>query len=540
MAAARRWIYKHGVLCYFLGDELRILDIHNSADQETVVDIRMLHDDATNETRNYAEYKFRPLYYANNIMSCLYASRNPDQPSWLVVFNDLEHRILIAHPLESTKYIFVRNNEEYIYYGTYSNEGEEDRRRWVIRGFDISKKAWLEDNVVVPSIMGTELGVTTCFEIIGKYFYGISSRTNFEDIGNERISFYNCFRFPIEQPSQDATEQPSRRQRWRRQNNEGPIDNRWTFMRLFTDEVSGDLKILEARKENLRSRSSSTRVYYTKKLVFGNDGDGYDEDDEQCRSTGSLYPPSEAHEESDRWIAREDPDHMPAPKRSPADVHVGDDGLITPLSEYPVRSYYPFAQTFIDVVKEPSERHGWQIRVRAGSRHLRTEEERRERLRVATEPYGDSYTLKQEIEDLYRHKVVYWPAVEQSQELDNISNPLACGTDAHRQWGAKTLNIRGEWDERSLVYAVGAGSLNGKKALVLISFDPGIHLKGVGPFANRSPRPSGHRDPDGPARSADPVPEKERTPLSAQAQCAWAKREPAQYQTIAKGYHFAE
>jgi hypothetical protein len=41
---------------------------------------------------------------------------------------------------------------------------------------------------------------------------------------------------------------------WRRQHCEGPIDDLWTFPRLYNDETPDDLKIVESRKERYLGR----------------------------------------------------------------------------------------------------------------------------------------------------------------------------------------------------------------------------------------------------------------------------------------------
>lgn len=409
--------------------------------------------------------------------------------------------------------------------------------------------------------MGSDLDSTVCFEILDDYFYGISNQTSFEVDEIDWTSYYCCFRFPIDRPSLQHLELAPKPQMWRRQHAEGPIDDRWTFMKLFKDESSGDLKIIESRKEWLSGHSSATRTYYTKKLLFGS---GEDENGErgsgQCLSTGSLYP---VNDQLARFLDREShPNYMAAPKRKAEEVHLGDDGsktVLFTLSRCFIRSYHPFPQAFVDLVNDPhaSEPNTQRIRVRAGSRRLRIEGERQGRLRAAMQRYGDSYTLRQEIEDLYEHmEVEYWPKdCPEHDDLHWVLNPPGYAG-----------NVHGEWDERSLIYATGGTLDGGLKALVLISFDPGIYLKGVGPFGGYSAEPSGRGTPGtvvigrpeeqilgtGEERKGQSMTANSRLstmPLSTHVSQGpihtahtgtWATKKPALYQSIGRGYHFAK
>lgn len=55
---------------------------------------------------------------------------------------------------------------------------------------------------------------------------------------------------------------------WIRQHQEGPIDDRWTSLRLEENESTGELRIVEARKEWYLGSSKSQRTYYTTGIVF--------------------------------------------------------------------------------------------------------------------------------------------------------------------------------------------------------------------------------------------------------------------------------
>jgi hypothetical protein len=144
-------------------------------------------------------------------------------------------------------------------------------------------------------------------------------------------------------------------------------------------------------------------------------------------------------------------------------------------------------------------------------------------------------------------------------------------------------NVHGTWDQRSLIYATGGGTSGSVKALVLVSFDPGIYLKGIRSFNDRSSASPSTGDlgttlkeiqtilhPEegkGKEKGEDIINERadgldeeaivehkssasscesgligrasERSAIEAQTH-PWASYEPAQYVTIGLGFHFAK
>ncbi|KAK3934400.1 F-box domain-containing protein [Diplogelasinospora grovesii] len=197
VAVAETWLFENGVLCYIHDRQLRILDLHHSASSEIVVNIRRLLNEAIVESQVSLTYKFQLLYYAHDIVSCLYTHLKPERASWLVVFNARENRILTAPRLASGHKIFVRNNDKFLYYGTHTDFGGDDFRRWMIKGYDISENRWFEHKANIPEMAGFGIGSIICFEIIDGYFYGLSNQTTFEVTGIDLTSYYVCFRFPL-------------------------------------------------------------------------------------------------------------------------------------------------------------------------------------------------------------------------------------------------------------------------------------------------------------------------------------------------------
>ncbi|KAL1875931.1 hypothetical protein VTK73DRAFT_9715 [Phialemonium thermophilum] len=554
VATTRHWVYHNGAVCYVRRGELRILDIWNSADQEAVIDITQLLQAAI-EGPVTCKFKFRPLYYANGIVSCLYMHPKAEKTSsensrgerraWLLVIKPAANTVLTVRRLEHSCNIFVRNNDRYLYYGTCSESRVDSLAVWELRGFNISTGEWLENKLQPPRFVGTEMGSALCFDIIGDHFYGLSSTTPIEDDGIECDSYYYYFRFPLDRPYLSYMEWPPNRRLWRRRHYEGIIDDRWSFIKIFRDETSGILKILEGRKEWLFGSGNPTRSYYTTWMRF--DGETELDDSEEDECFGEEGP----------TVTHDFTSLTPRLDRSPENVHLGDDGsdmiMFTYLNCF-LRSYHPSSQTFLDLVNDPSpsEPDGRRIRIRAGCRRLRIASERQRLLETnLTTSCADGghqsrfhMTPKKRAEWVYKHDDVrVWPpdeppgndlqAESSMQKLHDILNPPGF-----------TGNMRVAWDERSVVYATGNASPGTTStAIVLISFDPSIYLRGTRPFF--SSRPSSDftdceecetQAQTGVLESPGPMEEKKLAAMPS----SWARRERAMYRTIGRGYHFAK
>ncbi|KAL2023167.1 hypothetical protein VTK56DRAFT_3773 [Thermocarpiscus australiensis] len=570
VAVADTWLYENGVLCYIRGPQLRILDLHHSASHEIVVSIPTLLDEAVKEPRTCHIYQFRLLYYAHDIVSCLYRHAKHGQArctNWLLVFNPQAGKIITARRLQSISQIFVRNNEQFLYYGTNSETGRDGYRRWVITAFDIIAGSWLDQKLNVPVVMGTDVNSTVCFEIFDDYFYGLSNQTSLEVEEVDWVSYYTCFRFPLTQNGFHNMELPPRRQFWRRSQAEGPIDDRWTFLRLFRDETNGELKVVESRKEWLSGSISARRTYYTTIISFEgssilrapNPGESLD----RSGTDSSVVAVQKMHQGSPSGRMERDP-HM---------VHPADASFSFTLNKCPVRAYYPSCQAYIDLVDDttsfdPSDQ---QVRIRGGSRRLWAPGERQQRKSLPMTPEsGCQDTFLQQIEHLYKcEDSICWPP----HQNPSVPDPALADLYEVLNPTGHLGNLHGSWDERSLVYATGCTASG--LALVFVSWDPSIRLAGVMPYpgipqsrrANLAEGGSGtggqsclptrlrHEDkgkdgsssewcptlqPDATSRPGESVSPGLSSEVHADTSpTSWRALEPARYRDIARGYHFA-
>lgn len=563
VAVADSWLYENGVLCHIQGRKMRILDLHNSQSTELVIDIRRLLDEAVHESRPCRNYKFQPLYAAHGLVSCLYSHANPDTARWLVVLNAREGRVVTTKYLPSSFKIFVRNNDKFLCYGTYSEGGYDGSRLWVVRGFDLTANDWMSGKLELPETMGSDMGSTVCFELIDGFLYSVSTQTSLEDEDGDWMSFYTCFRIPLTQQGLQIVQHAPWEQLWRRCHFEGPLDDRWSFLRLFKDEQTSKITVVESRKEWLSKSSSARRTYYTTKVVFPEKGDG------NLEGTSSEPLSRAAHQAAS--FKATDMNLTSAPLRNPHTVHPGDDGcknIMHTLSKSPVRIYDSATQTFLDLVDDSASFDPGSIclRIRGGSRRPWTAAESEERNRLPPEQRHVSHdTFDQEIEDLYKQEdVIYWPPKETEAEPDAALPALHGVLNPPGHSG----QVRGVWDDRSMVYSIdGTGKT---KAIVFLSFDPAINLEGVKPYpGNRtgsfsagSPRsdmvaegtqstgkgrgkdtqgwvsasrPNGTEDGN-PGRASL---SKSSGPVDSEGPCQWRKTEPAMFRDVSVGFHFA-
>ncbi|KAK0102436.1 hypothetical protein ONS95_006055 [Cadophora gregata] len=521
------YIYRRGILCYTLDDRIRILDLHRSAQEEFVVSIPSLLTEALSDIGDNNTGTFKCLYYSDGILSCIYDASDEDSPVWLIAFHVETMRILVTHELESTDKIFVRHNSQYLYYGTHSELGTDGYKKWVICGYEYKTRKWFDHKVHLPDMVGSEIGSTICFELYRNSFYALSNQTSFEVEEIDWTSFYHCVRFLLDSPM--LLEKTENKSMWRRQHQEGPIDDRWTSLSLDEDESTGELKIVEARKEWYLGCSTSQRTYYTTDIVFPVKDHGEDssivpdspqaqnfvlptisswapaassdqaqassstEVDAMISSSSSTAAPtgveptateSDEQDVSDlpnipllRLLQKDDhPHHMNAPNRRPERTHPGNDGSTYPthtLAKSRIRAYFTPCSTHLDLVDDPHP-DDWQgkqrLRLRAGTRRIGPVL-RDPVTNLIRRPHPD---LNIALGEMYRvPPITYWPKAQKLHEPDEHIDAIYRLMNPPSHLG----NVEGTADERSLVYVT--GGCDQPQALIFVGFDPSIKLAGV-------------------------------------------------------------
>jgi hypothetical protein len=438
----------------------------------------------------------------------------------LVAFNKNTKRIFVAEDLVSTDKIFVRHNKRYLYYGTHSEIGTDGYKKWVIHGFDFNSRKWFPEKIHLPDMVGSEIGSTICFEFYKEHFYALSNQTSFEVEEIDWTSFYHCIRFPLNSPCKALLQKTENKSMWRRQHQEGPIDDRWTSLRLDQDETTGELKIVESRKEWYLGSSRSQITYYKTDIIFP----------EPCRdkeldfaylqsasasvsasSTATIFASSSSSSASTalsnagsttalttavklhnhdlaslpddpllRLLRPDDnPHHMRPPPRLPQNTHPGNDGSHKPtftLAKSRIRHYHTSASTYLDLVDDPDPTD-WQgtqrLRLRAGSRKLGPPLTHLSGVGkgLLRAPSGD---LRTALKEMYREQpIVYWPPAQDPHKPDENLDAVYRLLNPPSHLG----NVQGTADERSLVYVT--GGCDKPQAIVFIGFDPSIKLVGL-------------------------------------------------------------
>ncbi|KAJ9129955.1 F-box domain-containing protein [Pleurostoma richardsiae] len=487
VAVAESYLYVNGMLCYLLDGKVRVIDLHASSRSEIVIDIGPLLSEEIDGYRETKENKFELLHYADGLVSCLHVQHGRAVESSLVILSLREKRVLTTLSLETSHKIFVRNCQDYLYYGTHTDIDADENTRWVLWCYSI-RDAKLFDRIHLLDVIGSEIGSSVCFEIIDGYFYGLSTETISEDETEEIDlnwpSFYRAFRFPVGRKLRN-TQLSSDQSIWRRNQVEGPIDDRWTFIRLQKDERSGRLQVIELRSEWLAGRRSGRRTYYTTDLDFPEANDehvpaaGQSEQAVGHDAQGDNLP-GEAETPSDASRA--------TPKRCPYHTHPGDE--TSSPSHYAftrnfVQSYHSASQAFLDLVVDrlPSETEARRLRLLAGSRRLRPADE------ICEAELGASLSTEEEISKLFRangeNTISFWPPDSDPVRADPVLD--ASLDDLYRVLNPPTFdgNVTGTWDDRSLLYATEGEDT---KALVFVSFDPAIYLSGLPAWSG--PRPA--------------------------------------------------
>ncbi|KZL82354.1 f-box domain-containing protein [Colletotrichum incanum] len=470
VAEADEFVYCGGMLCYTHGHEsLRLLHLHGSAESEIVIETRTLLQSVLGPDLANSRYKFRPLYFAYGIVSCLYSPPKSEGRSRLIILDLQQKRLLAAHRLESTSKLFVRNNSQHLYYGTHSLTGDDGFKRWVLKRFDICKEQWAPGQLDLEDLVGSDIGSTVCFEIIDNHFYGLSSLNTFEVYETDWTSYYYGFRLPVGRP----------------------IDDRWSTLQLEKDLATGDIMVSECRREWLVDECSSTRTSYRTVLRFSNRHNRSNDDSDSDHESGTEnngIPPIHPCSASTIALAKR--------QRESSEFHRGDNGSTTPaitLSQCFIRSYNHSCETFIDLVNDPDASESMTRRLQLRSISRSSHVGNKPRLR---EPLAGS-SEKRPLQPSTLNKTSWWPPkIDVSQnttclaELDTLLNPKD-----HATYGP----ISGTMDDRSMIYAVGSRASQSKRPLVFISFDPAIRLPNLnywpgGPKTLRRTRPKTQGD----------------------------------------------
>ncbi|KAI1973092.1 hypothetical protein LOZ51_005135 [Ophidiomyces ophidiicola] len=509
MGYAESFQFRQGVLCYQFGDVIRVMNAREAQDTEVVIDVKAAFADAVLHrefTQHDDNLRTSLKHYSDGIASCLCEWSNR---VWLLAFDVhsvrlgmSSNRVKMARQLDSTRGLFIRNNGTYLYYGTHSrrvHHSHRDHHEWLIHGVnlednsDITKRPLQLENVV-----GSELGSTICFEIRDDFLYIVSNQTQHEEEEVDWTSFYICVRIPLSRPTE-----PMWQRYWRRQHQEGPLNDTWTSLSLQTDDETGNLIIVESRREWRDGGSENYRTYYMQPIDRPFAQIKWDAERLGLAAIHPLFftedPPSPGFPRyrpvsrlpsDDPLIHTLDafskPNYVPPRKRVKRQYHheyteeerVSDLRRDFPLSKTKFWAYHHSAGTFIDLVNDPNSRHSSnssdRLRLRIGSRKRKcpideTGEEVESGFLYPPEYFDEDGTPIECSEERYESRgIKLWPPDNAPEELLRITCPRSA-------LGA----VEGSTDERTIVYLTrAAGMEDHRQVIVLINFDAAIRFKG--------------------------------------------------------------
>ncbi|KAL8638613.1 MAG: hypothetical protein Q9228_004246 [Teloschistes exilis] len=524
LGQATTFLYRGGQCAYVRGNLIRVLDVHSALDTEAVIDCSLVAQQLLEVDCRQTEVELYNLQCGlltilfHGLLRTTRAWR-----SWLVVI-DVDHynitfdRFIFIKDLWTAEEIIVRNNEKHLcVISPFGVSANGRHREWVCKVWDVEHPILAPLLLQIPDLGIGEIGHDLVFEIFGEYLYIVSTQAPYDLDEPEWISYYNCFRLPLDNPHILTLE---KLRSWRRDHSEGPINNLWTSLSLEQDESSGDLVVIEARKEWTGSSSVQRRTWYKHVLPSrfttsetavennenstGSDGQNNSAAQASLASSNGMVqdlpflfamPPNEAARDAEASAAGMVPGQQPISSRIPCDMH----------SEYPAngpmpefvdntvlakskhRTYELRAQAFIDLLvddREPHQQSSWkqQIRLRVGSR--------RECSPLNDEGMVHNHLINpstgkavENSEVRYQDMGIHlWPPTDAPMVLQDLlnggSDPRDEASDGKMR--CKALgDVSAISDERSILYLVKekGAALDDWGRLILINFDKHIRFQ---------------------------------------------------------------
>ncbi|CRL22419.1 Cyclin-like F-box [Penicillium camemberti] len=470
------FLYNQGHLCYRSDHWIRLLYVHGPAFRERVMDLReaiprLLE---TGPVEPGVEDRVTLLSYCDDILVFRVADINATEDALLAVnmawreTHQDKRRFLLYEEIPASAPVFVRHCGSYIWYGTFTAADGSDGV-WSITGMDLESGESID--FPLDRVVDGDLGQTLCFEIHNEHLYAVSTQVAADD-DEVHSSFYHWF---CHAPREDGRKWNGRL--WRREHQEGPINEMWTDLSIRKDETTGRPVILECRREWRDGKSENHRTYYTQRLPTPEE---------------ALAPLSGGTFETPSWVSVDDDlendhpyDERPA-KRLRRHYHAEYESGSTMRQEFIAartkhRSYHLGASTFVDIVNDPvgdNLRSRDRIRLRTVSRKRKCPideegiEGPRNRLFQPTQMDQYGFPVEGSEERFECRGVRMWPPDDAPPALQSLLCP-----------GPRTGSVKSIADERSIVYSIDAPGLPpNQQALIVISFDPHFRIPITGPL----------------------------------------------------------
>lgn len=518
------FLYSQGHLCYRADHWIRLLYVHGMASRERVIDLRdilprLLKTDPGGPD---ATDQVTLLSYSDDILVFRVAHVNATEDTLIVVnmawreYHRKRKRLLLQEPIPARAPIFVRHSGSYLWYGTFTSADGSDGV-WSVTGVDLRTQAYIE--FPLDRVVDGDLGQTLCFEMHDEHLYAVSTQVAPAD-EEVHSSFYHWF---CHAPREEGRKWNGRF--WRREHQEGPINEMWTDLSIRKDEKTGRPVILECRREWRDGKSENHRTYYTQRLPTP-------EEALAPLSGGAVDPPSWVS--MDDNLENDDPYDERPTKRLRRHYHAEYEPGSTGRQEFiPARtkhrSYHLGASTFVDLVNDPAGdniRSRDRIRLRTVSRKRKSPideegiEGPRNRLFQPTQHDQDGCPVEGSEERFECRGVRMWPPDDAPPALQGLLCP-----------GPRAGSVKSIADERSIIYSIDAPGLPpNHQALVLISFDPGFRIPTTAPLPSAVSPPACHNP-------RDLFPETLKPPPPYFPSSSLVEEAPPFYMGIRRGYY---
>ncbi|KAJ5884777.1 hypothetical protein N7495_009287 [Penicillium taxi] len=447
LAHADQFTYHQGVLCYQVEDQIRLLDVHGSAREERVLNLKQLKETLGQmEPHITTEDRIRIVHYSEDIVSVkikglahqyLIAIDMQPLTDSFKPESTLRDRIVYFSQLDVDDF-FIRNSRSFIWLGVY-HEVHSVGMAWDITATNLDPTQPHEDVCFVLDAewapdWETDIGSSICFEIFDEHLYVVST-SYFGQHDEVHSSFYywQCL-------GPSDSEKKAEGRIWRRKHNEGPVNELWTMFTLERDETTNRPMIVECRREWLHGNSENHRSYYVEPLPIP---------EEAIRAPEEPVPQTWAQDEQEDPVADDEYDERPAKRqRRHEEYEPISDKFILARTRH--RGYHLASSTFLDVVSTHN----------SSRLLLRTCPTRKRHYSIAQDHF-------------YTRGVHFWPPEDAPRALLDIVCP-----------DENSSEVSVYDDERSIVYSV---DCDGHSAIVLISFDPKIRFPTMGSLHKEEP-----------------------------------------------------
>ena len=476
------FLYKLGMLVYLHDGSVRLLDMFEANTIEMVLGFNDM-DEIFWKPYRMNLTRVELLHYQDGVLSMAHyveSDEDGEEETHIIALRvkPIEEVTLVFKMEMQPSRFWIRNNHERLVISVHEGMGSHGHHEWMTATFLLDPDRCHE--AIAPALQlrdffGTDISQTVAFEVFDGYLYAVSNQSSEEVEEIDWTSHYHCYRFPLYAPLENNLQYLPI---WRRQHREGPINDTWTDLSLHKDEKTGEIFILECRREWCEGSSSQTRTFYRQTLDFA-----------AISITTTPTTPTTLTLESSRPVLPDDrlarminesdkPNYEAHPEpRLPSDYHSEPSATSSArtflLAKTKHRAYNPSASAFLDLVIDtvsPATGSSYApakqaLRLRIGARERYSPLDATTGLLYKPPPDKEHEGPDQRFRD---RAIRMWPPADAPEELLELltPNPSSVG------------EITALSDERSLVYML-LDPNQAEKRIVLVNFDAESSFEGL-------------------------------------------------------------